>query len=86
MTKKQRRPEYHVVAVKRNYEAIWRVITKHDTREEAEAELEARRSYTGAFNYDNAELRVMSRSEAQLEFGSDWEFAPIGTHKVKAKK
>jgi hypothetical protein len=89
MAKKQKQPEYYCVAVKRNYEELWRMVSKHDTREEAEAELESRRSYTGAFNYDNAELRVVSRSEARKEFGPDWEYAPIGgnhAHRAKVKK
>ena len=83
MTKKTAKLEYFVVAVRRNYETVWRFVSKHDTREQAEAELEERKSYTGAFNYDNAELRVISRSEARKEFGADWEFTPIGGNKEK---
>jgi hypothetical protein len=70
--------EYYCVAVRRNYEDVWRVVSKHTTRAEADAELENRRGFTGAFNYDNAELKVLSRSEAKKEFGSDWEYKPIG--------
>ncbi len=71
--------EYFCVAVRRNYEDIWRVVSKHSTSDEAQAELEKRRSYTGAFNYDNAELRVLSRSQAKREFGAAWEYKPIGS-------
>jgi hypothetical protein len=83
---KKKIEEYFCVCVRRNYESVWRVVSKHATREEAEAELEKRRGYTGAFNYDNAELRVLSRSEAKKEFGADWEYKPIGSDKVKAHK
>lgn len=75
---KKAKPEYYCVIVRRNYESISRVVSKHPTREEAQADLENRRSFTGAFNYDNAELRVLSRSEAKAEFGADWEYKPIG--------
>jgi hypothetical protein len=78
MAKRASKAEYYCVAVKRNYESVWRVVSKHDTREAAQAEVEERRAYTGAFNYDNAELRVISRSEAHKEFGPTWEYAPIG--------
>ena len=90
--------EYYCVAVRRNYESIWRFIGKYNTPEAAQAALEEKRAYTGSFNYDNAELRVVSRSQAKKEFGSDWEYYPIGskppakaTHKTdeggeKAKK
>ncbi len=77
--------EYYCVGVRRNYEDIWRIVSKHDTREEAQAELEKRRSYTGAFNYDNAELRILSRSEAKAEFGPSWEYKPIGADAKKGK-
>jgi hypothetical protein len=70
--------EYYVVAVRRHYEDIWRLVSKHATREEAQAELDERRAYTGSFNYDNADLRVLSRSEAKAEFGPKWEYVPIG--------
>jgi hypothetical protein len=83
---KKKIEEYYCVCVQRDYESVWRVVSKHSTREEAEAELEKRRGYTGAFNYDNAELRVLSRSEAKKEFGSDWEYKPIGSDKTKAHK
>lgn len=78
MTKKAQAREYYCVAVKRNYEEQWRFVSKHDTYEAAEAELNERRAYTGAFNYDNAELRIFSRTEARVEFGPKWEYAPIG--------
>ena len=83
---KKKIEEYYCVAVHREYESVWRVVSKHNTREEAEAELEKRRGYTGAFNYDNAELRVLSRSEAKKEFGATWEYTPIGAPKTKAHK
>jgi hypothetical protein len=79
MKKQTASAEYYCVAVQRNYESIWRVITKHDTIEEAEQELERRRGFTGSFNYDNATLRLLSRSEAKREFGKTWEFQPIGS-------
>jgi len=85
MAKRSTKNEYYCLAVRRDYETAWRVITKHDTLEQAEAELQERRGYTGAFNYDNAELRVLSRSEAKKEFGEDWEFAPIGGNTTKPK-
>jgi hypothetical protein len=75
--------EYYCVAVRRNYEAIWRMVSQHDTPEAAQAELNERHAYTGAFNYNNADLRVISRSEAKKEFGADWEYTPIGLHKKK---
>jgi len=71
-------PQYYCIAVRRNYETIWRVIGKYPTQEEAEAALEEKRAYTGDFNYDNAELRVISRAEAKKEFGASWEYYPIG--------
>jgi hypothetical protein len=81
---KKRVSDYYCVAVRRNYESIWRVISKHDTREQAQAALEERRAYTGVFNYDNAELRVISRAEGKAEFGADWEYKPIGEGRPKA--
>lgn len=80
---KKRVSEYFCVCVRRNYESIWRAISKHDTREQAQAALDERRAYTGVFNYDNAELRVLSRTEAKAEFGADWEYKPIGEAKTK---
>jgi hypothetical protein len=77
-TPRKAKAEYYCVAVRRNYEENWRVVSKHTTFDEAQAELESRRGYTGAFNYDNAELRVMSRTEAKKEFGDSWEYKPIG--------
>ena len=71
--------EYFCVCVKRDYEDTWRVVSKHNTQAEAQAELDKRRGYTGVFNYDNAELRVISRSQAKEEFGPRWEYKPIGT-------
>ncbi len=71
--------EYFCVAVRRNYEEVWRVVSKHSTSDEAQTELEKRRGYTGAFNYDNAELRVLSRSQAKKEFGARWEYKTIGS-------
>lgn len=71
--------DYYCVCVRRNYESIWRVVSKHNTLEEAQEEMQNRRGYTGAFNYDNAELRVLSRTEAKKEFGSSWEYKAIAT-------
>lgn len=83
---KKSKAEYYCVCVRRNYEAVWRVISKHDTRDEAQSEIEKRRAYTGAFNYDNAELRILSRTEAKAEFGADWEYKPIGEDSKKRKQ
>lgn len=83
MAKKNLSTEYYCVAVRRNYESIWRFVSKHNTREEAEDELGRRREFKGSFNYDNAELRVVSRTEAKKEFGKEWEYVPIGMHKNK---
>ena len=69
--------QYYCVCVRRHYEEVWRVVSRHKTSEEAQAELEQRRSYTGVFNYDNADLRVISRSQAKEEFGKKWEYMPI---------
>lgn len=77
-------PEYFCVCVRRNYEDVWRAVSKHETRDEAQAELERRRGFTGVFNYDNADLQVMSRTEAQSVFGAGWDYKPIGTRKVKS--
>lgn len=86
MTKKGQVAEYYCVAVRRHYEPLWRFVSKHATHEEAQTELEQRRGYTGAFNYDNADLRVISRSEAKKEFGASWEYTPIGTGKNKSSQ
>lgn len=75
---KKTSPEYFCVCVKRNYEDNWRVVSKHNSQEEAQAELDKRRAYTGVFNYDNAELKVLSRSQAKELFGARWEYKPIG--------
>lgn len=75
---KRDKADYYVVAVRRHYEDVWRFVSKHESRADAEAEVERRRGFTGAFNYDNADLRVVSRSEAKKEFGPDWEYKPIG--------
>ncbi len=76
--KARAKSEYYCLWVKRNYEDMWRAVSKHDTREAAQEELEKRRGYTGVFNYDNAELRVMSRTEARKEYGKEWDYKPIG--------
>lgn len=75
---KQSTLEYYCVGVRRNYESMWRFIGKYSTLEEAQTALEARRGYVGSFNYDNAELRIISRSEAKKEFGPKWEYRAIG--------
>lgn len=73
------RADYYCVWVRRNYETVWRAVSKHESRELAQEELERRRSFTGAFNYDNAELRILSRNEARKEFGKEWDYKPIGS-------
>ena len=72
-------PEYFCLAVRRDYEKVWRVIGKYETQEQAEAALAEKRGYEGSFNYNNAELKVITRSEAKKQFGADWEYHPIGT-------
>ena len=84
VTRTKRQREYFCVAVRRNYEKVFRVVSKHDTREDAQAEIDRRRSFTGPFNYDNAELWILSRTEAKKELGKDWEFQPIGNVKRPA--
>jgi hypothetical protein len=71
--------ERFYLAVKRNYEDIWRLVSEFTTRQEAEDQMTERRGWTGAFNYDNAELRVISTGEAKAEFGSDWHYKPLGS-------
>lgn len=85
MRKKTQIAEYYCVAVQRNYEDVWRLVSKHDTLEAAQLDLEERRAYTGSFNYDNATLRVISRTQAKLEFGADWEYSPIGSASSRSK-
>jgi hypothetical protein len=85
MRKKTQIAEYYCVAVQRNYEDVWRLVSKHDTLEAAQLDLEERRAYTGSFNYDNATLRVISRTQAKLEFGADWEYSPIGSVSSRSK-
>lgn len=70
--------DYFCVVVKRNYETTQRAVSRHATRAEAQAELEKRRAYTGSFNYDNAELRVVSRAEGKHIFGDEWEYKQAG--------
>ena len=79
--KRRSQHDYFCVCVRRNYEKVFRVVSKHATRDEAQAEIERRRSFTGPFNYDNAELWILSRAEAKKEFGKEWEFQPIGNAK-----
>jgi hypothetical protein len=86
LKKKAKTAEYFCVCVRRDYEKIWRAVSKHETREAAEAEATERRAYTGSFNYDNAELRVFSRAEAKEIFGEDWEYRPIGEKPSKPKR
>jgi hypothetical protein len=76
---KQVEPEYFCLAVRREYETVWRVIGKYETPEQAETALNEKRAYEGSFNYNNAELKVMSRTEAKQQFGATWEYHPIGT-------
>ncbi len=74
MTKKT----YYCLAVRRTYEDVWRIIDKFDSEIDAQAALQKRRDYKGVFNYDNAELRVISREQGKVEFGAKWEYHPIG--------
>ncbi|MBX3064547.1 MAG: hypothetical protein U0528_17280 [Anaerolineae bacterium] len=91
-SKRESQQDYFCIMVKRNYEDVWRVVGKYDTREEAEQALQEKRAYTGVFNYDNADLQVISRAEGKKRFGANWEYHPIGekpavSHSVsKAKK
>ena len=78
--------QYFCVGVRRNYESVWRLVSKHATLEEAQADVEEKRAYTGVFNYNNAELRVLSRSEAKEEFGPKWEYEPIGQRPLPKKE
>ena len=75
---KKGQSDYYCVAVCRHYESVWRFVSKHATRESAQLDLDERRAYTGVFNYDNADLRILSRQEAKQEFGARWEYKPIG--------
>lgn len=77
-SKREPQQEYFCVMVKRNYEDVWRVVGKYETREEAEEAVQVKRAYTGVFNYDNAELQVISRTEGKKKFGANWEYTPIG--------
>jgi hypothetical protein len=86
MPAKNKADEYYCVAVQRDYESQWRIITKHNTPEEAQAEIDARRAYTGAFNYDNATFRIISRSQGKKEFGKKWEYTPIGARPSKSSE
>ena len=70
--KPRAKSEYYCLWVNRNYEDVWRAVIKHDTREAAQEVLDKRRGYSGVFNYDNAELRVLSRTEALKDFGKEW--------------
>lgn len=85
MRKKTQIAEYFCVAVQRDYEDVWRFVSKHETREAAQYDLNERRAYTGSFNYNNATLRIISRTEAKVEFGADWEYAPIGSTSTRSK-
>ena len=87
--KKTTEPQHYYVAVKRNYEDVWRVIGKYDTLEQAEVVIAEKRAYVGSFNYDNAELKVLSYADAKKQFGAEWVYHPIGekpSAPVKAKR
>jgi hypothetical protein len=77
--------EYYCVGVRRDYEPVWRMVSKHATQGEAQAQLDKMRAYTGIFNYDNADLRILSRVEAKVEFGAQWEYKPIGNSPSKSR-
>lgn len=79
-------PNEFFVMVQRNYETIKRVVSEHPTREAAQAELDKRRAYTGSFNYDNAELRVITLTEAKAIFGDDWQFGEVVKPKTAKAK
>ncbi|MBZ0320403.1 MAG: hypothetical protein K8L91_28580 [Anaerolineae bacterium] len=79
-------PNEYFVMVQRNYETIKRVVSAHPTREEAIAERDKRRAYTGSFNYDNAELSVITLAEAKRIFGEDWEFGATAKSKTAKPK
>ncbi|GIK66111.1 MAG: hypothetical protein BroJett018_39050 [Chloroflexota bacterium] len=79
-------PNEYFVMVQRNYETIKRVVSAHPTREEAIAERDKRRAYTGSFNYDNAELTVITLAEAKKIFGEDWEFGATAKSKPPKPK
>lgn len=79
-------PNEFFVMVQRNYETIKRVVSAHPTRDEAQAELDKRRGYTGSFNYDNAELTVITAADAKRIFGDDWEFGVTPKTKAKLEK
>ncbi len=79
-------PAKYFVMVQRNYENIKRVVSAHPTRDEAQAEVNKRRAYTGSFNYDNAELTVISLDEAKKLFGEDWEFGVVAKPKTQKTK
>jgi hypothetical protein len=74
MVKKQ----YYCLAVRRSYEDVWRIVDKFDTEAEAQTARDERRAYTGVFNYNNAEFRIISREQGKQEFGARWEYHPIG--------
>ncbi len=78
MKKSTTAPQHFYLAVKRNYEDVWRVIGRYDTREEAQTLLDEKRAYVGSFNYDNAELKILSDAEAKKQFGAEWVYHPIG--------
>lgn len=87
--KKAVEPHSYYLAVKRNYEDVWRVIGKYDSQDQAQTVLDEKRAYSGSFNYDNAELKVLSDAEAKKLFGSEWVYHKIGEHPpapAKAKR
>src|SRR4051812_46572664 len=64
--------EYYIF-IRRNYEAAWHIASQHTSQQKAEAALAKMRNFSGLVNFHNAQMLMLSRSEAQREFGSDWE-------------
>ncbi len=64
--------EYYIF-IRRNFEATWYIASKHTSHQKAEAALAKMRSFSGMLSFSNAQLLLLSRSEAQQEFGTDWE-------------
>jgi hypothetical protein len=61
------------IFIRRNHEAAWHVASRHTSQQKAEAILTKMRSFSGMVNFHNAQMLLLSHSEAQREFGSDWE-------------
>jgi hypothetical protein len=64
--------EYYIF-IRRNYEASWHVASRHTSQQKAEAALQKMRKFTGIVNFTNAQLLMLSHTEAEREFGTEWE-------------